>query len=71
MNTYDEKIQLADMTHQRDMYKAEVSNVLGLMNIVCDERDRYRKALTTILTDPDGMLCEHWDVAFAALEGPE
>lgn len=38
-------ITLNDMTHQRDRYKAEVRNVLGLINIVCDERNRYREAL--------------------------
>ena len=55
-----------------DLYASEsVVHMLAELNKRLEEAvgtsDRYREALTTILTDPDGMLCEHWDVARAAL----
>ena len=34
-----------NLTDERDRYKAEIRNVMGLLRIVVAERDRYREAL--------------------------
>ena len=37
-----------NLTDERDRYKAEIRNVMGLLRIVVAERDRYREALEAI-----------------------